>query len=162
MTNIKLMSTDAIDSFVKDQISGDSSDSEFSYDSEASDCTYAPSSGDESTFETAHSQMSSIVQSPELLLPMLPVVKKEIKPERPASRASQSRSNTPVPVQSPYNLRSRRNNVTPLNAIVKHESPEAFGRIVKQMERITRHNAQKIIGSVNASRVSNCYSSDDE
>lgn len=145
------MSSDVTD-FHKKQFSLDfdgSSDSEFSYDSEASDGTYVPSS-DEDAYVTAESRLSSLVPSPENILPTgMELIKKEFKSERPPSRSTSrsSRPNTPI-VQSPYNLRSR-SSLRPFNtSIVNGESPEAFGQIVKHMERITRHNAHHIIQSV--------------
>ncbi len=163
MTNIKLMSPDVLDSLQKKKLANDSSDSDFSYDSDASDGTYVPSSGEEDTFQTAYSGLSGADRSSESLFAILPMIKQEIKSERPVSRASQGRSNTPVPVQSPYNLRSRRNSNRPsLNSSVTNESPEAFGRIVKQMERITRHNTHQVIDSVRKNQAPSYYSSDDE
>lgn len=163
-----LTSSDVIDSFDKKKLlgnDGDSSDSDFSYDSDASDGTFIPSSCDES-FETAYSGASSVfIPSPEtsLLGATNAVVKKEIKYERPLSRVGHS--NTPtVPIQSPYNLRSRSSlRSSGLNdSIIKTESSEAFGSIVKQMERITRHNAQKIVESAKKIRSPSYYSSDDD
>lgn len=164
LPSMKFMPPDVIDALDKRQRENeDSSDSEFSYDSEASDGTYVPSSCDEDTFETAHSRQSSCVPSPAVLLPVLPhlsVIKKEEKLERPSSRASQSRANTPAPVTSPYNLRSRSNSRLTLNSSISNESPEAFGQKVKQMERIARRNATLI---ASAHKVTpSYYSSDDE
>lgn len=156
---------DVIDFVKKQTFSSDSdtgSESDFSYDSEASDGTYVPSSDDDA-FVTAKSRASSVVPSPDALLPIsVELVKKEIKPERPASRASRSsRSNTPA-AQSPYNLRSRSNLRSLNTSVVSNESPELFGRMVKQMERITRHNAHQIIQSVKKTRTPSYYSSGDE
>lgn len=159
------MPTDVTD-FVKKKTfssySDASSESDFSYDSEASDGTYVPSSDDDA-FLTAKSRASSVVPSPLALLPIsADLVKKEIKSERPASRASRSsRCNTPV-VQSPYNLRSRSNLRSLNTSIVSNESPELFGRVVKQMERITRHNAHQIIQSVKKTHTPSYHSSGDD
>lgn len=164
MASMKFMSTDVTD-FEKNKLPFEldgSSDSDFSYDSEASDGTYIPSSDDDA-YVTAKSRENSVVPSPETVLPVsMTVVKKEIKSERPASRTSRSsRCNTPV-VQSPYNLRSR-SSIRPLNpSVASNESPEAFGQIVKHMERITRHNAQQIIQTVKKNHTPSYYSSDDE
>ncbi len=161
-----MMSTDVTD-FEKKRLSVEfdgSSDSDFSYDSEASDGTYVPSSDDD-LFVTAKSRSSSVVPSPEALLHVsINEIKREIKPERPPSRSSRSsRCNTPITqVQSPYNLRSR-SSLRPITAsVAKDETPEGFGRLVKQMERDTRYNAQKIIQSIKKAKTPSYYSSDDE
>ena len=160
------MSADVTD-FEKKKLSFDfdgSSDSDFSYDSEASDGTYVPSSDDD-LFVTAKSQSSSMIPSPEALLNVsINEIKKELKSERPPSRSSRSsRCNTPLPqIQSPYNLRSRsslRPNTAPA---ATDETPQGFGRLVKQMQRVTRHNVQQIIQSVKTTNTPSYYSSDDE
>ncbi|KZS17213.1 Uncharacterized protein APZ42_016809 [Daphnia magna] len=165
--NSNLLSSDVID-FGKKKFNADfsdSSDSEFSYDSEASDGTYVPSSDDDA-FITAKSRSSSVVPSPESMLHVsFEEIKKGIKTERPALRSSRSsRCNTPV-IQSAYNLRSRSNlrslNTSNMSNEVINESPEVFGRKVKEMERITRHNARQIIQSVKKTTPS-YFSSDDE
>ena len=159
------MSTDVTD-FEKKKLSLDfdgSSDSDFSYDSDVSDGTYVPS--DDDLFVTAKSQSSSVIPSPGALLHVsVDEIKKEIKPERPPSRSSRgSRCNTPLnQVQSPYNLRSRSGRRPITSSAARDESPESFGRLVKQMERVTRHNAQQIIQSVKKANTPSYYSSDDE
>lgn len=164
--NAKTMSSDEID-FEKKKLLldfEDSSDSEFSYDSEASDGTYIPSEDDDA-FITAKSRASSVVPSPDILHVSFDEIKKEIKPERSASRSTRSsRCNTPV-IQSAYNLRSR-SSLRPLNTSavsndMKNESPELFGRKVKEMERIARNNARQMIKSVKKN-TSSYFSSDDE
>lgn len=158
---MKLLPSDVID-FEKCKHIDESSDSEFSYDSEASDCTYIPSEDD--TFDTAYSRLSSTVPSPEsFLLKPANEMKKEIKVERPASRASNtSRIQTPVTPQTRYNLRSR-SSIHPINtSIAAQESPETFGRLVKQMERITKKNVRQVIETVNKSSTRSYFSSDDE
>ena len=162
---MQFMSSDVIDSLDKKRLTeDDTSDSDFSYDSEASDGTYVPSC-EEDTFETACSHQPSQVSSPEVLLPILPLIKKEEMPERSASRASQKRATTPVPIQSPYNLRSRSSRPTPNSSIV-NESPEVFGKLVKQQERISRRNMSFVketsIKESPRKSVPSYYSSDDE
>lgn len=164
LPNAKLMPPDEID-FEKKRMSIDfneDSDSDFSYDSEASDGTYVPSSDDDA-FVTASSRATSTIASPEPLLhEAVKDIKQEIKIERSLSRSSRSRSNTPV-VQTPYNLRSRAGlNRSITSSAVKSETPEAFGRRVKQMERIARLNAQQIIQTVNKNHTPSYFSSDDE
>jgi hypothetical protein len=168
-----MMSPDEID-FVKKRLSldlEDSSDSEFSYDSEASDCTYMPSD-DEDAYITAKSRMSSVVPSPDILQVSFSdeIIKKEIKPERPSSRSSRSsRCNTPA-IQSAYNLRSRsslrpsNNTSTVISNEIKDETPEKFGRKVKEMERQARNTARQLIQSVKPLKKNtpSYYSSDDE
>jgi len=167
--NLKFLSADAIDSLDKAKsTNSDHSDSDFSYDSQASDRTYIPckindSSGDEETFETAPSRPSSNVTSP-VDLSITALVHSKIQKE-----ANNKKSSTKTPVTpSPYNLRSRTSlSVGPGRSlhtpVVLDESPEAFGRLVQKMERITKKNASKIIKSAQK-RVqrSSYFSSDDE
>ena len=104
--NLKLLKTDTLPNHFRSidvsDLPGtqtDCSDSEFSYDSEASDDTYIPnkeSSDGEDTFETAPSRPSSNVTSPEKS-PVLTQIQKGTRIK------SLMRSTTP----SPYSLRSR-------------------------------------------------------
>lgn len=165
--NSILLSSDVTD-FEKKKFNIDfseSSDSEFSYDSEASDDSYVPPSDDE-TFVTAKSRSSSVVPNPESMLHVsFDGIKKEMKAETSASRSSRSsRCNTPV-IHSAYNLRSRSGlrplNTSSMNNKVKDESPEVFGRKVKEVERISRHHTRQIIQSAKKNTPS-YFSSDDE
>ena len=108
---------------------------------------------------------TSFLASPEPLNPTLTtsgaLVKTEFKPDRSASRSS--RCNTPQPLltprpsqsQSPYNLRSRSNSRLLKDSTVSNESPEAFGRVLKQVERVSRQNSKMV-------EKNNYYSSDED
>ena len=181
-SSIKLTSLDVTDALDKKKIEEQSNfssddDSDFSYDSDASDATFVPSEDD--TFETASSRLSmvstSFLASPEPLNPTLTtsgaLVKTEFKPDRSASRSS--RCNTPQPLltprpsqsQSPCNLRSRSNSRLLKDSTVSNESPEAFGRVLKQVERVSRQNSKMVVESIKeikASKNNNYYSSDED
>ena len=164
--SVKLIKTDALPNHLRsidtsDQtgVKNDSSDSEFSYDSDASDQTYIPnkdSSADEETFETAPSRPSSNVASP------------EISPIRnQVQKGTKKRSLMTPTTPSPYNLRSRASLARPFHSSVMPipvtESPETFGRIIQKMERISKKNASKIIETLqNSIHTTSYYSSDDE
>ena len=187
----KMMSSDVTDFKQSNSDSEGSDDSDFSYDSEDSDRTYIPSkleethqtamasSDDDDTYETALSRPASVLP-PQISNPVLSIpekVEKVIIKSEPKStkndngnkrgdvntRASRSRSTTPVNHQSPYNLRSR-SVLSPINeTTLNKESPEEFGRLVKKLERINRKNTAQIIQSVNKKlNATNNFSSDDE
>ena len=155
------MSADVAD-FEKKKLSlgfDESSDSDFSYDSDVSDRTYVAS--DDDLFVTAKSHSSIVVPSPEAVLH---VSVNEMTPEPNSSRSSRSsRFTTPLnQVPSPYNLRSRSGRLPITSSAARDESQEDVGRLVKQRERVTQRNAKQIIESVKKANTASYYSSDDE
>ena len=179
----------------------ESGDSDFSYDSQASDQTYVPpvieqsiredlSSDDdeaEGTLnETSSSRPASRAASAATataVVALAPVAegpkvvaksrKISVSLESSKSLLRSSRPATPIQQhQSPYNLRSRSTVQSPAPALAPYtkiqpkqeaaETAENFGRLVKQMERITRRNATHIIKSVRGINGPSFYSSDDE
>lgn len=173
------MSADVIDFEPAERHDSGSDDSDFSYDSQASDRTYVPtirhgkiSSDDEDTFETAPSRPISVASGIIEIAPNPAPVEQPSKNDAAQNRVTRSRSRTPAlqgavqsesaPRASPYNLRSRSSLIPTYSPVVNKESPEAFGRMVKRMERITRNNASKILKSVKKINKPSFYSSDDE
>ena len=165
-SNLKLLKTDtfssrfrSLDTSDQSRIQNESSDSEFSYDSDASDKTYIPKkdvSTDEETFETAPSEPSSNVASPEMSPVRIPIKK-----------ITRKKSFMTPTTPSPYNLRSRASLTSPFRSslmpVPASESPETFGRIVQKMERISKKNATKLIETLqNSMQGTSYYSSDGE